>query len=440
MLERIGSYRILEEIGSGGMAVIYKALHESLNRVVAVKALKSSVAADSHFAIRFEREALTVSSLQHENIVHIYDFYKHQDGALFIVMEHVDGIDLFDLLERTPQLPIDVAAIIALGVARALDHAHYHGIIHRDVKPANVMIAKNGVVKLMDFGIARDKSFGDLTEQGTGLGTPSYMSPEQIVGDKLDFRSDLFSVGILLYQMVCGKKPFVEDEQRSVMHKIRVDKYPPPRRVNNEIPRALEAILKRCLQKRREDRWQSTQQLIMALERFLADRVDYDHRALVVHYLRDQRVLSIEDAAAQLSSASAGGYRFVDGRQRFSTLRLRRLIALQAGLLGVIGMALAILHATPSSSATPSRTPSSQPTERRLGKLRVLVTPWAHIIVDGHRVDTTPLVQPIELTEGEHTIELRHPKLAPMVKKLDVRAGELSTLKVSLDAGGAKPE
>lgn len=432
MLDRIGSYRILEEIGSGGMAVIYKALHESLNRVVAVKALKSSVAADSHFAIRFEREALTVSSLQHENIVHIYDFYK-QAESLFIVMEYVDGIDLFDLLERMPQLPIDVAAIIALGVARALDHAHYHGIIHRDVKPANVMISRNGVVKLMDFGIARDKSFGDLTEQGTGLGTPSYMSPEQIVGDKLDFRSDLFSVGILLYQMVCGKKPFQEDEQRSVMHKIRVDKYPPPRRINPEIPGKLDLILKRCLQKRREDRWQSTQQLIVALERFLADRVDYDHRALMVHFLRDQRVLSVDEAAALLNSASAGGYRFVDGRQRFSTLRLRRLIALQAGLLGVIGMALAILHATPSSSATPTQGRPQTGVERRSGKLRILVAPWAHVVVDGVFVDTTPVPHPLELTEGEHTIELRHPKLATMVKKIDVRAGELSTLKVALE-------
>ncbi len=225
MIDRIGNCRIVEEIGSGGMAVIYKAVQESLNRTVAVKALKTSVAQDSQFAIRFEREALSVSSLQHENIIHIYDFHK-LGGAYFIVMEYVEGIDLYDLLDKCPMLPPDVAAIIAMQVARALDYAHYRGIIHRDIKPANIMIGKNGGVKLMDFGIARDQAFGDLTETGTGLGTPSYMSPEQILGDKLDYRSDMFSLGIVLYQMVCGRKPFIEDDHKSVMHKIRLEKYP----------------------------------------------------------------------------------------------------------------------------------------------------------------------------------------------------------------------
>src|SRR5437870_5573543 len=241
MVERIGNCRILEEVGSGGMAVIYKAVQESLNRTVAIKALKTSVAQDSQFAIRFEREALSLAALQHENIIHVYDFQK-MGGALFIVMEFVEGIDLYDLLERFPRLPIDVAAIIAMQVARALDYAHYRGIIHRDIKPANIMIGKNGGVKLMDFGIARDQAFGDLTETGTGLGTPSYMSPEQILGDKLDYRSDMFSLGIVLYQMVCGRKPFIEDEQKSVMHKIRLEKYPPPRRRNPQGPRELERI------------------------------------------------------------------------------------------------------------------------------------------------------------------------------------------------------
>src|SRR5512138_3823519 len=236
------------------MAVVYKAVQESLNRTVAIKALKTAVATDSQFAIRFEREALSLAQLQHENIIHVYDFYKEQ-GAFFIVLEYVEGIDLYDLLERCGRLPLDVAAIIAMQVARALDYAHYAGIIHRDIKPANIMLSRSGGVKLMDFGIARDPSFaGDLTETGTGLGTPSYMSPEQILGDKLDFRSDLFSLGIVLYQMVTGRKPFVEDEQKSVMHKIRLEKYPSPRKLNAEIPRELDRILARCMQKLPRDR------------------------------------------------------------------------------------------------------------------------------------------------------------------------------------------
>src|SRR5262249_34871949 len=161
----------------------------------------------------------------------------------------VEGIDLYDLLEKSTKIPPEVAAIVAMQVARALDYAHYRGIVHRDIKPANVMVARSGSVKLMDFGIARLQQYGDLTESGTGLGTPSYMSPEQIMGDRLDFRSDIFSLGIVLYQMATGKKPFIEDEQKSVMHKIRLEKYVPARRINPQIPRELERIVARCMQK-----------------------------------------------------------------------------------------------------------------------------------------------------------------------------------------------
>jgi serine/threonine-protein kinase len=172
MVERIGTCRVLGEIGSGGMAVVYEAIQEPLNRRVAIKALKPSIAIDSQFAERFEREANFMASLQHENILHVIDFIK--DGrSMFIIMEYVDGIDLYDLLERSPRLPADIAAIITLQLARGLDYAHFRGIIHRDIKPANIMVSMQGDVKLMDFGIARHERFGDLTETGTGLGTPA---------------------------------------------------------------------------------------------------------------------------------------------------------------------------------------------------------------------------------------------------------------------------
>src|SRR4026208_1270923 len=209
MLERIGNCRIVEEVASGGMAVVYRAIQDSLGRTVAIKALKSSAGRGDHIATRFGREARSLANLQHENIIHVYDFHRER-GALFIVMEYVQGIDLYDLLEKCGRLPYDVAAIIAMQVARALDYVHYRGIVHRDIKPANVMISRQGGVKLMAFAIARDQGFGDLTQTGTGLGTPSYMSPEQILGDKLDYRTDIFSLGIVLYQLVTGRKPFIE--------------------------------------------------------------------------------------------------------------------------------------------------------------------------------------------------------------------------------------
>jgi serine/threonine-protein kinase len=430
MIERIGNCRIIEEIGSGGMAVIYKAVQESLNRTVAVKALKSSVAQDSQFAIRFEREALSVSSLQHENIIHIYDFHK-VSGALFIVMEFVEGIDLYDLLDKCPMLPPDVAAIIAMQVARGLDYAHYRGIIHRDIKPANIMIGKNGGVKLMDFGIARDQAFGDLTETGTGLGTPSYMSPEQILGDKLDYRSDMFSLGIVLYQMVAGRKPFIEDDNKSVMHKIRLEKYPAPRKLNPEIPWELDRILARCMQKRKEDRFKSTQDLVLALERFISKRVDMNYHARLVLFLRDQKIITQEEADAQLHPAVAGGYKTPVLPGPLGWAGMQRLASVQAGILGAMALAVAFIHASQIGAPPPVQA-AALPPAKPPGYLRVLVDPWAEVWIDGKYADTTPFNKALSIPEGEHKIELKNPYYNSDVRSITVKRGVSSTLKVEL--------
>jgi eukaryotic-like serine/threonine-protein kinase len=429
MIERIGNCRVVEEIGSGGMAVIYKAVQESLNRTVAIKALKTSVAADSQFAIRFEREALSVSSLQHENIIHIYDFHKIS-GAYFIVMEYVEGIDLYDLLDKCPTLPSDVAAIIAMQVARGLDYAHYRGIIHRDIKPANIMIGKSGGVKLMDFGIARDQAFGDLTETGTGLGTPSYMSPEQILGDKLDYRSDMFSLGIVLYQMVCGRKPFIEDDNKSVMHKIRLEKYPSPRKLNPEIPREMERILARCMQKRKEDRFKSTQDLVLALERFISKRVEMNYHARLVLFLRDKGIITQEEADAQLHPAIAGGYKTPALPGPLGWAGMKRLATVQATILGAMALAVAFVHA--SQIGAPPVQAAVPPPPKPPGFLKVVVDPWAEIYVDGKYTDTTPFDKALSIPEGDHKILFKNPFFNDETRSIHIKRGATSTVKVEL--------
>jgi len=427
--DRIGNCRIIDEIASGGMAVVYKAVQESLNRTVAVKALKSSVAIDTQFATRFEREALSISSLQHENIVHIYDFIK-QGGNFFIVMEFVDGIDLYDLLEKCPILPSDVAAIVAMQVARGLDYAHFRGIVHRDIKPANIMLGKSGGVKLMDFGIARDQAFSDLTETGTGLGTPSYMSPEQIVGDKLDFRSDVFSLGIVLYQLVCGRKPFIEDDQKSVMAKIRLEKYVPPRKLNPLVPRELEGILARCMEKKKENRYRSTQDLVLALERFISRRVEINYHARLVLYLREKGIISQEEADAQLHPAIAGGYRqpALDGK--LLSPNLRRLAVTQVGILAAMTLGVAFVHA--SQLGTPPPIAVALPPTPPPGFLRVLAEPWAEVWVDDKLVDTTPFARAVSVPEGPHHVTLKNPYYKPIEKDVEIRRGETSLLRASL--------
>ena len=263
-------YEIISEIGAGGMAVVHKAVQKSLDRTVAIKELKKAYHGDAQIVKRFERESKVAASLQHENIVHIYDYWRKPDYA--IVMEYVDGATLADVIDKTGALPIDVGIMIAIQVSNALDYAHMRGLVHRDIKPGNVMIKRNGEVKLMDFGIAQSREFDSMTIPGTLIGTPSYMSPEQIYGQQLDARSDVFSFGILLYEMFTGVKPFAEDDSRPVTAKIAKDPFLPTRRVNKDIPRRLQWIIKKCLRKKPSRRYGSMLEVAKKLGRRIAGR------------------------------------------------------------------------------------------------------------------------------------------------------------------------
>ncbi|MGD8318659.1 MAG: serine/threonine-protein kinase [Myxococcales bacterium] len=420
MVERIGTCRVLGEIGSGGMAVVYEAIQEPLNRRVAIKALKPSIAIDSQFAERFEREAHFMASLQHENILHVIDFLK--DGrSMFIIMEYVDGIDLYDILERSPRLPPDIAAIITLQLARGLDYAHFRGIIHRDIKPANIMVSMQGDVKLMDFGIARHERFGDLTETGTGLGTPSYMSPEQILGDKLDFRSDLFSVGIVLYQMLTGRKPFVEDDTRTVMQKIRLDRYEPPKKLAVDVPRKLERIMARCLQKMPANRYPTTQALIDDLTEFLAPRVPMSHNARLVMFLNEIGVISADQTEEVLSAVAPRALR--SGRRNNGFLW--NVAKWQSAALALILLTgLSVQAASGRWSGASAGEPPVSLSPEEAGRLTVSAEPWAYVHVDGVHVLTTPAARAIPLTPGRHYVKYTNPYFASVEHEVIAEPGE----------------
>ncbi|MCA9671190.1 MAG: serine/threonine protein kinase [Myxococcales bacterium] len=452
MIERVGNYRITDEIGSGGMAVVYKGVQESLDRVVAIKALKTSMSDDENVVARFEREALSVASFQHENIITLYDFFKER-GALFMVMEFVEGIDLYDLLERCDAIPTDVAAIIALQVARGLDYAHFRGVIHRDVKPANVILSKQGEVKLMDFGIARVEQ-SDLTEAGIGLGTPAYMSPEQIIGDRLDHRSDIWSLGVLLYQMVTGRKPWVEDDQRTVMQRIRLEEAELPRKLNPKVKKELERIILKCMQKSPRDRYDSTQDLVIALEQYLAVHVQTNYRARMVTYLRDVEVLDGDETQATLHPALLGtefrhGVR-VRRRRTHALPLLLLLVGLGGGAAGGVfysrwqkaanasnggGGGHVTVH-TGSGGGTASTTvcaPGSGSGTARVptGKLKLLVQPWADVELDGKKLGSTPML-PVDLPVGKHHVKLTNNYFQTVEVDVEIRAGETTKLQHTL--------
>ncbi|MBN2342719.1 MAG: serine/threonine protein kinase [Deltaproteobacteria bacterium] len=424
MIERIGNCRIIEEVGAGGMAVVYKAIQEPLGRTVGIKALKSSIAVETQFAERFEREAKFMASLQQENIINVYDFIKY-GGTMFIVMEYVEGIDLYDLLDNFKKLPVEVATIITLQVARALNHAHFRGIIHRDIKPANVMISKRGDVKLMDFGIARDETLSDLTETGTGLGTPSYMSPEQILGDKLDQRTDIWSLGVVFYQMLSGKKPFIEDAKRSVLQKIRLDRFVPVRKLNSRVPRVLERILGRCMEKQPADRYPSMQSLIHDLEDFLASRVVMNYNAYMVKYLQEQDVLSSDEASGILTTGAVrDGQKIVrEDRRAVRTIGMVQGVVLAFFLFA--GIIIQLASGEPSFTAEKTMV-STNPKD--MGELKIVADPWAKVVIDNEEVALTPIAKPLTLPAGKHFVELINPYFKP--KRLEVEIKAQQTVRI----------
>ena len=320
-------YEIQDEIGSGGMATVYKAVQKSLARPVAIKQLKRSYHADEQIVRRFERESRVAASLQHENIVHIYDYWKKPTYA--IVMEYVDGANLADVIEKTGALPVDVGVMISIQVCSALEYAHMRGLVHRDIKPSNIMIKRNGEVKLMDFGIAHTRHLDALTLPGTLIGTPAYMSPEQILGHQLDVRSDIFSLGIVLYEMFTGIKPFADDEKRPVTAKIVHDDFLAPRRVNGDLPRRLQWLIKKCLRKKPKRRYASMLEVERKLGKRLAGRTT---KAASLQRISDCLVSrKVFEAAPEQDTMIVPPEAKLSGRLKASIAAVTALIVLAAG-------------------------------------------------------------------------------------------------------------
>jgi TolB-like protein/predicted Ser/Thr protein kinase len=251
--ESFGRYRLLEKLGEGGMGVVHKAEDTKLRRLVAIKFLPAGLAGDTDARLRFEREAQAAAALNHPNIVTVYEI-DERDGRTYIAMEYVDGRSLKDLLAAGP-LPFPDAARVIIQVCEALERAHAAGIVHRDVKPGNVMVAKDGRVKVVDFGLAKLQDAGRLTLAATTLGTVHYMSPEQARGEDVDHRSDLWSLGVMMAEMVSGKLPFTGQRPQAVLRAVLDDEpalaIPPP----PAVPAGFADIVKRLLAKSPGDRY-----------------------------------------------------------------------------------------------------------------------------------------------------------------------------------------
>jgi len=272
-VRNIPGYEVLELLGEGGMGMVYKARQKSLDRVVALKVLPPQAAKETAFIKRFYSEARTVAKLNHENIIAGIDVGESPGGTYYFVMEYVEGDSVAQLIEKSGPLEERFALQVTLQIARALEHAHKHGLVHRDVKPQNILVTRNNMAKLCDLGLAKlqNENVGDPT--GVPVGTPHYLSPEQARGEAdVDIRSDIYSLGASLFHMLTGETPFEGQSPMVLMTKHLTEAPEPPRRLNPDVSRGASELVLQMLEKDKEDRPQTPSELIKDLQQVLSGK------------------------------------------------------------------------------------------------------------------------------------------------------------------------
>ncbi len=264
-----GRYQIIEELGKGGMGRVYKVLDKEVNAKVALKLIKPEIASDKKTIERFRNELKVARDIAHKNVCRMYHLGK-EEGAYYITMEYVSGEDLKSFIRRSGLISVGKAISIANQVCEGLLEAHRLGVVHRDLKPQNIMIDKEGNARIMDFGIARSLRAKGITGSGVMIGTPEYMSPEQVDGKEADQRADIYSLGVILYEMVTGRVPFEGDTPFSIGVKQKSEIPRAPKEINEQIPEDLDRVILKCMEKDKEKRYQSVGELhseLMNLEK-----------------------------------------------------------------------------------------------------------------------------------------------------------------------------
>ncbi|MEN8161346.1 MAG: serine/threonine-protein kinase [Myxococcota bacterium] len=330
---KIASYEVEAELGQGGMGVVLLARQPSLARRVVLKTLRRDLALDETSDERFTREAQAAAGVHHPNVVVVYDCFAWR-GSRFIAQEHVDGKDLAAVLAQVERLDPRPAALLALELARGLEEIHAHGIVHRDLKPANILLGRAGEAKIADFGIALEAGGSALTQTGHSVGTPAYMSPEQLLGAKVDSRSDVFCFGVVLYELLTGARPFPEAtaEGEALVRRIEAARFEPVRKLAPQTPRALARLVARCLRGKPKRRFASTATLRRALERQLGSPSPSDCRQELAAWLWERKIFKASRNRTGRASRKAAPAR--------RGWRRRALVAATAAALALLSLAV----------------------------------------------------------------------------------------------------
>lgn len=465
-----GRFEIVSLLGRGGMGAVYRAHDRTLDEPVAVKVMRSEFALDPRMAERFKSEIKLARRVRHRNVCAIHD-YGEVDGTLYISMELVDGVDLKHRLGSGGALPRDEAYAMAIQIADGLHAVHECGIVHRDMKPSNVVCGQDGVVRLMDFGIAKRQSEArGITATGNVVGTPDYMSPEQAQGRPLDARSDVYALGVLVYELFTGNLPFHGDTPISTILKHIQEPPPLDGPAAAALPAPLRRVLKSALAKDPAERYADAGAMAAAL-RQARDAPDVEPPA-PAPAARSVPLLGLAGAAAIAVAVAV----VLIGRPGSSPSPEPPVPATLALPIteAPAPTPLPTPAATPAATAPPATEsaraitvppatrPTAAPTARptalptaapptttvraapppttvpaRPGQLHVVVRPWAEVAIDGRTVGETPLA-PISLPAGRHTVVLRHPAWEPLELSVDVESGQSGRLVVDLAEKGRR--
>ncbi len=375
--KKIGKYAVEKQIGKGSAANIYLAKQDALERKLVIKELLPLHAGNEKIISRFKREAKVVSKFSHDAIVHIYDYWV-RSNSYYIAMEYVRGKTLREIMSTAHHLPMHVAAIIFYQICRGLHHAHTMGVIHRDLKPANIIISTTGQVKILDFGIAHFQQGESLTALGAIIGTYNYMSPEQALGKKVTPASDIFSLGILFYEMITGAKPFVKDEKGDVLEKIVHKRIYAPGKLNPAVPRVFSSIIRKCLRKKAPRRFHTAEKIKHRLEKVLR-RYPLDHQEILRKYLEEIAPFKPGDKWPPKFWRRMG-YRILHLRKRTYVLIVSILLLVAAIEYGLISRGISVgkqwlfmknlivttTEKIRSGSSDSSVTPTSQPDSTKI--------------------------------------------------------------------------
>ncbi len=463
-------YKIIREISRGPITTVYLANQKTLDRLVFLKVLNVHIKNEPDLLERFRREAKICARLKHPNIVGIFDFGSTQE-SFFISMEYLEGKALDEIIREYHPLPFPVILFILREIARGLSYAHQFGVIHRDIKPSNIMVEKDGSVKITDFGLATKADLPTVTAQQSAVGTPAYMSPEQAMGKTLDLRTDIFSLGVTVYEMCAGSSPFIGQNLAESINKVLSHNPPELKTICSDIPDWFSKLVHSMLIKDVNKRLQTTDKIPEdpLIKKFAATRDDLATFLKNPDSFTDSHQTSAE--GKNLPARNGINFKF------WLPVILGGLLSVFMILWYLTGFQSAGNNPAPVDLAdtaqfsidtakqiTASQKPNAaqseldksalkenrKPQPRRFsptladkksgnkttvdstGQLFVICNPWAQIYIDGQYAETTPLSRPLKLKTGEHELGLKNPNFESLTKTIDIKPGIIDTVRYSL--------